>query len=217
MRPPSPWRAEQESRPCRMCGSEPGRTCVTPSGDVRRKPHAERWNDAMAAKGEPFTRRPEGRTGRRNFDGSLTHGTQYAYKAGCRCDPCKAYARASYKEHRSRHPEITAAKTEHSRQWRAANPEKNTAISARSQRKIKGLNAELAGAAIDRGRHWQRWTGPELEMAARRDLTAAQVAALIGRSLRSVTCMRQRLSDGNPRDRMLAWGPVPPTSRSGPR
>ena len=42
---------ERESRPCRRCGAEPGRQCVTSSGTGARFPHAERRNDSRRAEG----------------------------------------------------------------------------------------------------------------------------------------------------------------------
>ena len=148
----------------------------------------------------------------------FTHGAQYGYnQAGCRCEACRAWAAASHQKFMADHPEKLAEATERLKQMKLADPEKDREVQARHKARARSLNAELAAAAIERGRHWQRWTGPDLEMASRRDLTAAQIAAMIGRSERSVTCMRERLADANPRDRMLADGPTPPTSRSGPR
>lgn len=42
-------------------------------------------------------------------------------------------------------------------------------------------------------RHGLMWTGPELEVASREDLSAAQVAAMLGRTLRAVQTMRERM------------------------
>jgi hypothetical protein len=47
------WTREQETRPCRRCGAEPGHQCVTASGTGAPVPHAERFNDALAADGKP--------------------------------------------------------------------------------------------------------------------------------------------------------------------
>lgn len=44
--PRKPWVREQESRPCRRCGAEPGHQCVTASGTFAVRPHAERFIDA---------------------------------------------------------------------------------------------------------------------------------------------------------------------------
>ena len=212
------WRVEQESRPCRRCGATTGQTCVTSNGNIRRGLHAERWNDAMEARGEPFKRRPEGRLGRRHFDGSMTHGTQFAYiRRKCRCAECRAWAAARHQKYFAAHPDKAAESSRKLIELKLADPERDREIQARCKERERERNAELAQKAIEGGRHWQRWTGPDLEMAARTDLTAAQIGAMIGRSAKSVACMRSALNSKNPRDRMLANGPAPPTSRSGPR
>lgn len=58
----SPRRRDLESRPCRRagCGAQPGKGCVTFRGEPASWPHAERWNDAKRAGGEPFYPRQEG-------------------------------------------------------------------------------------------------------------------------------------------------------------
>jgi hypothetical protein len=167
----------------------------------------------MAAKGEPFTPRPEGVPGRRAPKGHISHGSAFGYnQAGCRCKKCKAWQRAYSQARRT--PELAAAQLESQKRWRRANPAKQAARVADNVARVKRQNEELRECAA---RHGQQWTGTDLEMAARKDLTVAEIAAVLGRSLRSVSTMRQCLADGNPRDRMLAHGPVPPTSRSGPR
>ena len=42
-------------------------------------------------------------------------------------------------------------------------------------------------------RHRSEWTGPELELADREDLTAAQVAAMTGRTIKAVKTIRTKL------------------------
>lgn len=48
------------------------------------------------------------------------------------------------------------------------------------------------------------WTGPELEIADRRDLTAAEIAAMTGRTLHAVHFVRAKLRAGIPREVLLA-------------
>ena len=47
----NPGTREQESRPCRRCGAEPGQQCVTATGTGAPMPHAERRNDSRRAEG----------------------------------------------------------------------------------------------------------------------------------------------------------------------
>lgn len=54
---------------------------------------------------------------------------------------------------------------------------------------VQSQNATMSRA----GRRTLPWTGPELEIAAREDLTAAQVAQMTGRTLYGVNVMRRKL------------------------
>lgn len=51
----------------------------------------------------------------------------------------------------------------------------------------KKINAESLATAYRNG---QEWTGPEIEMVMRADLTAREVAPLIGRTVAAVKLMR---------------------------
>jgi len=141
---------------------------------------------------------------------AVKHGTRYSYrKRGCRCDQCRKWKRERDRRYRARNPEKAS---EQSRRWRDANPEEHQAATRRGQKKLNDKLRETAD------RHHLEWTGVELEIASRPDLTARQVAEILHRTLSAVRNMRQRLaSDLDPRDRMLSNGPQPPTSRSGPR
>jgi hypothetical protein len=60
----------------------------------------------------------------------------------------------------------------------------------RSDRNVKRANDVTAASA----RNWNKqWTGPELEIAARDDLSARQVALMLGRTLYAVKHMRRQL------------------------
>lgn len=60
----------------------------------------------------------------------------------------------------------------------------------RTDRNRKRTNDALSDTA---GNNGKQWTGPELEVAARADLSAAQVAVMLGRTLYAVKHIRQRL------------------------
>src|SRR6266581_3944496 len=135
------------------------------------------------------------------------HGTRYSYDGrGCRCDQCRKWKREQDLRYRARNPEKAKEK---SRRWKDAHPEEHLAMTRRNAKKLNDKLRETAE------RHGREWTGVELEIASRPDLTARQVATVLRRTLSAVRNMRQRLaSDLDPRDRMLANGPQPPTSRS---
>lgn len=123
------------------------------------------------------------------------HGTVTRWVRGCRCDECKH------------------AKTESSKQWRAS--VRSQAATASIPHGISGRQNYLCKcetcmqAQRSATRHWQRsrndqlldrarrhnqqWTGPELELAARRELSARQVAEMVGRTMYAVMSMRHRL------------------------
>jgi hypothetical protein len=74
--------------------------------------------------------------------------------------------------------------------------------------RVKRLRAERLARAqaetLERATRYRfQWTGPELELAARRDLTSKEVALMIGRTMVAVQRMRQNL-DRDPAKQFLA-------------
>ena len=63
-------------------------------------------------------------------------------------------------------------------------------VRARTWAHARRTNAATLDAASRNGHHW---TGPELEVAARTDLTARQVATMLGRTMFAVRTQRQKL------------------------
>lgn len=96
-------------------------------------------------------------------EGKLSHGKYHTFRAGCRCDDCRAA---------------------------------NTTWNARKRR-------EQAASADTATRYNYEWTGPELEVAAREDLTAREVATMLGRTIAAVNGKRKKLRT-MPRDQWLA-------------
>lgn len=133
---------------------------------------------------------------------------------------------ASQRAHRARHPDVyrqrwdaweaahpevvRAARraadkrrydTEAYREWQrgryAERPEESR---ARSRADYGKRQRETLPTAVNRGK---QWTGPELEIAAREDLTATQVALMLGRTEAAVRVMRHKLRE-DPRKINLA-------------
>lgn len=71
----------------------------------------------------------------------------------------------------------------------------------RTDRKRSSANTQLRASA---SRHGLEWTGPEMAVADRTDLTHRQVAAMLGRSLYAVRSVRRRLQREEPRYVALA-------------
>ena len=79
------------------------------------------------------------------------HGLATTYRAGCRCDECRAAMSERCDDRRRRHGERTRAKAT---------------------------------------RNGQQWTGAELEIATRDDLTAVEAAEMLGRTYQAVMNVR---------------------------
>jgi hypothetical protein len=63
----------------------------------------------------------------------------------------------------------------------------------------------LLDQAINRGKEW---TGPELEIATRPDLSTVQAARMLHRTREGVKWARSQLDSEDPRKRNLRDGPV---------
>lgn len=90
---------------------------------------------------------------------------------------------------------------------RAREPE----IRGRVKRRQAQRNAALAERAVN---FRKQWSGPELELASREDLTIAEIAAKLGRTYDGVRKMQQKLLGADWRIRQLRDGPEPPTATS---
>lgn len=115
------------------------------------------------------------------------HGNTSRYRRGCRCWDCitairVSEARNSGRGASSRAPAAGGASQADQREsWRN-----------------KMLNDHIRDQAKRLG---YVWTGPELEMAARRDLSARQIAVMLGRSVHGVRGARRRGLDPK-------WAPI---------
>lgn len=106
---------------------------------------------------------------------TFTHGRLYGYQKGCRCELCKA----AYAERRKKYPSTATRRrpsTEQARSYLDNDRARNAAV-----RETKAP------------RNGYQWTGPELEIASREDLTVAEIAEMTGRTLFAVRRMRSRL------------------------
>lgn len=128
------------------------------------------------------------------------HGTESRYhNGGCRCSDCtRASREASY----------VRAGVEPTTAWSTATDKQQ--VDAWRRR------AEYAESLDTAERHRRAWTGPELELAARDDLSIAEIAKLLGRTTHSVVNMRRKLRH-EPKYRALAGSgglaPISPPER----
>lgn len=127
------------------------------------------------------------------------HGTRSRYRRDkCRCDKCRA-ANAAYigglREKKKAELGAGAVPDEAVAHGVSgyANWGCRCSVCAQSRNQsFRGFQAETQAAAT---RHYREWTGPELEVAARTDLSARQVALMLGRTLSAVKNIRRRLRD----------------------
>lgn len=117
----------------------------------------------------------------RSADLSIRHGTPYAYdKKGCRCSVCgDAYRKW-------RRPKAAAYRAGHKDTRREYDLSHRTRINQKRRlRNDKSLEYAF--------NHNKQWTGPEMEIAERPDMTDIQVGAMLGRSQMAVAMIRHRI------------------------
>lgn len=182
------------SRKCQ--GAAVAHACGTPAGPNRHRLRGEDICDACHAANVNDLRRKT--LVARGIDpGSVTHGSFSGGMVGCLCRDCLpwrpvAHGTAHAYDEGCRCRACTQAKTVDVDRWRREAPDKFEAAINRWKTRQKRMNDE----SRERAHHWHyQWTGPELEIAAREDLTAAEVAALLGRTIAGVRTIRRRLQD----------------------
>lgn len=118
------------------------------------------------------------------------HGLSAYTNWGCRCDVCSAAARARNREIRQR---AQRGEIVHVRGGVVAN------CSCQHCRGVANARAKYKNTASleSAKRHRYEWTGPELEMVSRDDLTASELAEGLGRTVAAVQAMRKRLAAGD--------------------
>jgi hypothetical protein len=126
-------------------------------------------------------------------DRTITHGTPYAYdKCGCRCSDCvvayRAYRRDKREQRATRATEIPHGHIGYVG-WlcrcevcRKANTSVTQIYRTRHNE----------AARVDARHHAEEWTGPQLEIALRDDLTARQAATMLGRTVMAVQNIRNK-------------------------
>lgn len=114
-----------------------------------------------------------------------THGGRAYSNFGCKCPTCIT----SQREVQARHT---------TRATRNSDPAKQ---SVRSRRHRVAAQARTLDRAT---RHGRQWTGPELEILAREDLTIEQKALLLGRSYKAIDAKTWKLNREEPATSWLA-------------
>jgi hypothetical protein len=133
-------------------------------------------------------------------EAAFTHGVSGYTRWGCRCETCstaKSLALKTWKE-RSRERlaqgeiEVKHGLNGYIRGCRCEICRETKA--EYSKPFVERWYSEAQSSTADRAtRRFYPWTGPELELAARKDLTAREVALRLGRSYSAVVTMRGKL------------------------
>lgn len=79
------------------------------------------------------------------------------------------------------------------REWRERNPEKRKMRRKNPEVTRRWLIEQQRETSEGARNHKKEWTGPELEIAARDDLSTREAAEKLGRTFRSVQTMRRKL------------------------
>lgn len=82
---------------------------------------------------------------------------------------------------------------------------KQEALKPYKNKSFYKLQAQSQASA---SRNGFEWTGPELEIADRRELTAATVAMMLGRTVAAVNSVRSRIDKRDPRTLFLLGSPL---------
>jgi endogenous inhibitor of DNA gyrase (YacG/DUF329 family) len=128
--------------------------------------------------------------------GTGKHGIYRYNKHGCRCDVCKAAAK--HYNDRNRKPLPPKHGVRRYRKF-GCRCQVCCAAERRSYEKMRAKwarNSERLRTVTpaEQAPRWGYiWTGPELEIASRSDLTATEVAKMIGRTAQAVKTMRRKL------------------------
>ncbi|MCM8555375.1 hypothetical protein [Streptomyces sp. STCH 565 A] len=125
------------------------------------------------------------------------HGTPSMYNSGCRCETCskrQSERAADLKARREERLQARGGAIEHGAcgyaNWGCRCETCTTASAAKSRVYRASSQAQTIPVARN---HRKEWTGSELELAARTDLTANEVAKMLGRTFNAVTTMRSRM------------------------
>lgn len=122
-----------------------------------------------------YTKQLRERRRRRLSTTPITHGTDGYSNWGCRCDVCRQAHAIQVRPSTAR--------------WQDRN---RLARNDRNARDFAAMQEETRERA---SRNGYQWTGPELELAARKDLSAREVAIMIGRTLSAVQHIRRKLKE----------------------
>lgn len=152
-------------------------------------------------------------------------GTGPGYRGGCRCEDCRRWNRELQRQWRRRNREAGRTPAKHgpggfsnygchcaaclapqrdkqsrytTQKSRNRDPDKHNRVNRAHMQRVQSETGDRAR------RHRYQWTGPELEVIARTDLTVREQALLLGRTYKAVRNKRSQLTAGEPIPTRLA-------------
>lgn len=148
---------------------------------------------------------------------TFTHGTQWSYAFhGCRCEACRDKANSHTREWRTDNSEYRRAARAYMKAWRERHADYIAAYSGRyraenrDQRNARNREWAARNRTYDKARYtsrrsrektivsprrYSRWTPAEDAIACRHDLTAVEIAYMLGRSVKAVHHRRGYLTE----------------------
>ena len=164
------------------------------ANERNRRYWTARREEILARKRRRYAANPENvRESRRRWLAANPEKVRESKRRRYAANPEKEAER--HRRYRAANPEKIR---ERERRWRAANPEKirenretyREQALGHDRRRLAAAQARTTDNARRRG---YVWTGPELEIAARDDLTVAEIARMLGRTYYAVVTARHRI------------------------
>lgn len=132
------------------------------------------------------------RHGDAEYERTWKHGGGYGYfDKACRCEECVSWYTAAL-----------ARNAEHKLQHYRLNAQERIRQSV-AQTKVRNDSSRTSAHC-----HGNVWTGPELEIAAREDLSVPEIAQMLGRTILAVAAQRRAIR-ADPRKQRLAGVELP--------
>lgn len=126
----------------------------------------------------------------------VTHGKACATNYGCKCAVCSEAVRAYNVELGKR---VRAGKVQHRGEGRSSGCPCESCRKFHREYQGKWSRRQNSQSQVTATRAGYMWTGAEMEIASRSDLTVKQLAEMLGRSIASVNAMRARIARAEPK------------------
>lgn len=137
--------------------------------------------------------------------GGPRHGTTNMYMDhGCRCESCSASNASRIRDLREKRKGNGKKPVEHGLSGYSNYDCRCKVCDAAGKESNQRIVKKLQDATVDTAVNWgKEWTGPELEVLTRTDMTISEMAKALGRTYKGVAGMKRKMND-HPREQWLA-------------